>query len=330
MHALLGIAAVFAAIVGGFLLEKGNLWVLLQPAELLIVGGAALGIVMVANPPAVIRKMGRGWLAAFHFFNASAWAFHSLSCRRLSSSSRLASSSICRRNFARTLSSGRVAGAAEGNSPVSGSVRFQDGATIIMVALIKSETSPFAGGSWICRGGNSASAMGTSSYRLEAVGVPAVPTATAQRVAGGEDPRAVHGAGVDRAAQREVGVAALADQPDGRDTRTQRGARVAGHEQHQLGQVRPVDGLLQVTGQAQAQVHVHVHQAGQDAVAGQVDHKRLARLGQHALVEREPRELAIEIKRRIRQISRRRRVPEFTAHVAGRYRGHEQRVVTFL
>ena len=56
----------FAAIIGGFLLEKGNLWVLLQPAELLIVGGSALGIVMVANPPAVIRKMWHGWLAAFH------------------------------------------------------------------------------------------------------------------------------------------------------------------------------------------------------------------------------------------------------------------------
>ncbi|MEO8372570.1 MAG: motility-associated protein [Candidatus Solibacter sp.] len=66
MLALLGIGAVFAAIVGGFLLEKGNLWVPLEPAELLIVGGTALGIVMVANPPGVIRKMWHGWLAAFH------------------------------------------------------------------------------------------------------------------------------------------------------------------------------------------------------------------------------------------------------------------------
>lgn len=65
MYALIGIAAVFAAVFGGFLLEKGNLYVLLQPAELLIVGGAAAGIVMVANPPSVIRKMGKGCLAAF-------------------------------------------------------------------------------------------------------------------------------------------------------------------------------------------------------------------------------------------------------------------------
>src|SRR5271166_1411788 len=65
MYALIGIAAVFAAVLGGFLLEKGNPWVLLQPAELLIVGGAAAGIVMVANPPSIIRKMWRGCAAAF-------------------------------------------------------------------------------------------------------------------------------------------------------------------------------------------------------------------------------------------------------------------------
>src|ERR1035438_6309755 len=65
MYALIGIAAVFAAVLGGFLLESGNLYVLFQPAELLIVGGAAAGIVMVSNPPSLMRKMGRGCLAAF-------------------------------------------------------------------------------------------------------------------------------------------------------------------------------------------------------------------------------------------------------------------------
>jgi chemotaxis protein MotA len=39
--------------------------VLLQPAELLIVGGAAVGIVIVANPPSVIRRMVEGTKAAF-------------------------------------------------------------------------------------------------------------------------------------------------------------------------------------------------------------------------------------------------------------------------
>jgi len=65
MYALIGIAAVFGAVFGGFLLEKGNPYVLLQPAELLIVGGAAVGIVLVANPPSVIFKMIHGGVATF-------------------------------------------------------------------------------------------------------------------------------------------------------------------------------------------------------------------------------------------------------------------------
>ena len=47
------------------MLERGNPYVLMQPAELLIVGGAAAGIILVANPPAVIRKMRHGVAAIF-------------------------------------------------------------------------------------------------------------------------------------------------------------------------------------------------------------------------------------------------------------------------
>jgi chemotaxis protein MotA len=65
MLAFLGIVLVFAAVLGGFLLEKGNPWVLMQPAELLIVGGAAAGITLVANSPAVIRKMWRAGITVF-------------------------------------------------------------------------------------------------------------------------------------------------------------------------------------------------------------------------------------------------------------------------
>jgi chemotaxis protein MotA len=65
MYALIGIFAVFAAVLGGFLLERGNIFVLLQPAELLIVGGSAAGIIVVANPPSVIRRMARGAAATF-------------------------------------------------------------------------------------------------------------------------------------------------------------------------------------------------------------------------------------------------------------------------
>ena len=65
MLALIGIVAVFAAVLGGYMLEKGNPWVLLQPAELLIVAGAAVGIILIANPLSLIRKMVLGARDAF-------------------------------------------------------------------------------------------------------------------------------------------------------------------------------------------------------------------------------------------------------------------------
>jgi chemotaxis protein MotA len=66
MLALLGIGLVFVTIFGGYLLEKGDPWVLMQPAEFLIIGGAALGIILVANPPTVLRKMLTALREAFH------------------------------------------------------------------------------------------------------------------------------------------------------------------------------------------------------------------------------------------------------------------------
>jgi chemotaxis protein MotA len=68
MYAILGFFLILAAVLGGFLLERGNLYVLLQPAELLIVGGAAVGIILVSNPPGVIRKMARGIVSTLHPF----------------------------------------------------------------------------------------------------------------------------------------------------------------------------------------------------------------------------------------------------------------------
>jgi len=57
MFAIVGILVVFGAVVGGYLMEKGNIMVLLQPAELLIIGGAALGTIFVANSPTVLKGM---------------------------------------------------------------------------------------------------------------------------------------------------------------------------------------------------------------------------------------------------------------------------------
>jgi chemotaxis protein MotA len=64
MLVFIGIVLVFAAVFGGFIVEKGNPWVLMQPAELLIIGGSAAGIILVSNPPRVIGKMARDILLA--------------------------------------------------------------------------------------------------------------------------------------------------------------------------------------------------------------------------------------------------------------------------
>jgi chemotaxis protein MotA len=60
MLAIVGMLVVLGAVVGGYLLEKGAIQVLLQPAELVIIGGAALGTVLIANPPATIIAMAKG------------------------------------------------------------------------------------------------------------------------------------------------------------------------------------------------------------------------------------------------------------------------------
>ena len=50
MFSIIGIPVVIGAIVGGYLMERGNLLLLLQPAEVLIIGGAAIGTMLIANP----------------------------------------------------------------------------------------------------------------------------------------------------------------------------------------------------------------------------------------------------------------------------------------
>ena len=57
MFAIVGILVVFGCVLAGYLMEHGNLRVLIQPAELVIIGGAALGTVLVANPLHIIKKI---------------------------------------------------------------------------------------------------------------------------------------------------------------------------------------------------------------------------------------------------------------------------------
>ena len=50
MFAIIGMLVVLAAVIGGFLMEHGPIRVLMQPSELVIIGGAAIGTLLVANP----------------------------------------------------------------------------------------------------------------------------------------------------------------------------------------------------------------------------------------------------------------------------------------
>jgi chemotaxis protein MotA len=60
MIAIFGILVVFGAVICGFLMEKGNFSVLLQPAELLIIAGGAAGTLVVANPMRILKAIAAG------------------------------------------------------------------------------------------------------------------------------------------------------------------------------------------------------------------------------------------------------------------------------
>ena len=64
MLPIIGIVVVFAAVITGFLMEKGHLLVLLQPSELVTIAGAAIGTLLVANPIHIIKAMIAGAIGA--------------------------------------------------------------------------------------------------------------------------------------------------------------------------------------------------------------------------------------------------------------------------
>jgi chemotaxis protein MotA len=62
MISLIGIVVVLGAIIGGYLMEHGKLLVLVQLPELVIIFGAAIGTVVVANPISVLMRIVKGLL----------------------------------------------------------------------------------------------------------------------------------------------------------------------------------------------------------------------------------------------------------------------------
>src|ERR1700733_4654021 len=65
MFVIIGIVVVFGCVVAGYLMEHGNLKVLVQPAELVIIGGAALGTLLIANPLHILKAIVGGLAGAF-------------------------------------------------------------------------------------------------------------------------------------------------------------------------------------------------------------------------------------------------------------------------
>jgi len=56
MFSIIGIVVVFGAVLCGFMMEKGPVFVLLQPSEILIIGGAGLGTLLAGNPLHVLKR----------------------------------------------------------------------------------------------------------------------------------------------------------------------------------------------------------------------------------------------------------------------------------
>src|SRR5258708_39401733 len=63
MFSIIGIVVVLGAVAGGYLMEHGQLGVLMQPAELLIILGAAIGTLLIANPLPILIKIIHGLIA---------------------------------------------------------------------------------------------------------------------------------------------------------------------------------------------------------------------------------------------------------------------------
>ena len=57
MFLVIGMLIVTGCVAGGYMLEGGNLKVLFQPTEVLIIGGAAVGQLLIATPMSIVKAM---------------------------------------------------------------------------------------------------------------------------------------------------------------------------------------------------------------------------------------------------------------------------------
>lgn len=57
MLMIVGILVVLGSVAGGYLMAGGHLLLLVQPAEFVIIGGAAVGSLLISTPPKVLMKL---------------------------------------------------------------------------------------------------------------------------------------------------------------------------------------------------------------------------------------------------------------------------------
>jgi len=65
MIAIIGFVVVISSVIGGYLLGHGNLSVLFQPTEVLIIFGAALGGFLISSPLKVVKKVSSSIIGIF-------------------------------------------------------------------------------------------------------------------------------------------------------------------------------------------------------------------------------------------------------------------------
>lgn len=59
MFIIIGLLVVFGSIIGGYVMHHGQMAVLMQISEFIIIGGAAVGALVVGNPPALLSRLGK-------------------------------------------------------------------------------------------------------------------------------------------------------------------------------------------------------------------------------------------------------------------------------
>lgn len=65
MFVIIGIVIVFGSVVGGYLMHHGNLAVLIQPNEFVIIGGCAIGALVITCSPKTLIKILKSFSAIF-------------------------------------------------------------------------------------------------------------------------------------------------------------------------------------------------------------------------------------------------------------------------